>query len=291
MTVETEATAPETGAEQPDAPAKAATVEDVARDMGWKSPDEWKGDPPEGGHLSAADFIKARGSKVDTLAKEIAKTRREAEKRIERLERQSKAQREREIADLHKEYDFLIKKAAKEGNDGEYDKLLKAKVKLNDRAEELDGEEDDKDGEKPLWLSNPDKFVEQFEPSSPALQKAFWKDHAWALDDDADLEAFRLVDEYVSSGVPLADAFEKADRALRKAYPDRYEDDMDGEEDERPARKRAPVLASGSRGNGGHASYASRLTSAQREIGNRFVKEGLFGSLEEYAEDRLKDEA
>lgn len=290
MTVETEATAPEAGAEQPAAPAKAATVEELARDLGWKSAEEWKGDPPEGGHLSAAEFIKARGARVDSLAKENSRLKKDIDNRIAKLERKSKRDRDREVEALHKEYDFLIKKAAKEGNDGEYDKLVKAKVKLSDKAEELDGEDEEQD-DKPLWLSNPDKFVEQFEPASPALQKAFWKDHAWALDDDADLDAFRMVDEYVSSGVPLVEAFEKADRALRKAYPDRYEADMDDDEDERPARKRAPVLAPGSRGNGGHVSFASRLTAAQREVGNRFVKEGLFGSLEEYAEQRLKDEA
>jgi hypothetical protein len=101
--------------------------------------------------------------------------------------------------------------------------------------------------------------------------------------------------DYVDSGLALGDALDKTDRALRKAYPDRYEtedDDMDEEPEPKPKNgKRVPVLVSGSKGAGGGVSAASRLSPAQREIGARFVKEGLFGSLEEYAEQRIKLES
>ena len=100
----------------------------------------------------------------------------------------------------------------------------------------------------------------------------------------------RLMLDFVDSGVPFAEALEKTDRALRKSYPERYEDDMD-EEDEKPARKRVPVLASGGRGVGGGVSAASRLSPAQRQIGQRFVDQKLFANLEEYAEQRLKLES
>ena len=100
----------------------------------------------------------------------------------------------------------------------------------------------------------------------------------------------RLMLDFVDSGVPFAEALEKTDRALRKSYPERYEDDME-EEDEKPARKRVPVLASGGRGAGGGVSAASRLSPAQRQIGQRFVDQKLFANLEEYAEQRLKLES
>jgi hypothetical protein len=272
-----------------DAPeAKAEDLETVARELGWKPETEWKGDPPEGGFASAAEFIRSQRTRAKNVEKELKKLRNDTEKRIKRMEEQSTKQREKEIAELHSEYDWYIRKAIKEGDEATEKKLIKerdAKVAQAEEVEEADADEVETDE---------DEWIEAFNPSYPQVQKRFYNEgHAWILDDDADPDAMRVMLDYVDSGIPFADALEKADKALRKAYPERYEDeDMDEEPEEKPKNgKRVPVLVSGSKGAGGGVSAASRLSPAQREIGARFVKEGLFGSLEEYAEQRIKLES
>lgn len=273
-----------------DAPApKADDLETVARELGWKPETEWKGDPPPGGFATAAEFIRSQRDRAKSVEKELKKLKSDTDKRIKRMEEQSAKQRAKEIADLHSEYDWYIREAIKKGDDATERKLIKERDEQLARAREAD--EDADEDEAPSI--DEDEFVEKFSPSYPQVQKRFYDDgHAWILADDADPDAMRIVLDYVDSGIPFADALEKADKALRKAYADKYEDDDDMDEEPAPKpAKKAPVLAPGGRGAGGGVSAASRLSPAQREIGARFVKEGLFGSLEEYAEQRLKLEA
>lgn len=280
----------EAPAQVADAPeAKPDDLETVARELGWKPETEWKGAPPEGGFASAAEFIRSQRSKAKNVEKELKKLRSDTEKRIKRMEEQSAKQREKEIAELHSEYDWYIRKAIKEGDEATEKKLIRERDAKVAQAEEVEEADDEPEADE-------DDYIENFTPSYPQVQKRFYNEgHAWVLDDDADPDAMRVVLDYVDSGIPFADALEKADKALRKAYPDKYEtedEDMDDEPEEKPKNgKRVPVLAPGGRGAGGGVSAASRLSPAQREIGARFVKEGLFGSLEEYAEQRIKLES
>jgi hypothetical protein len=288
MTLETEVTAPETDAEQDLAPApKADDLETVARELGWKPETEWKGDPPEGGFASAAEFIRSQRTRAKNVEKELKKLRSDTDKRIKRMEEQSAKERAKAIDDLHKEYDWYIREAVKKGDDATEQKLIKERDAKLAEAKEVETAEDEPEADE-------DEYIANFTPSYPQVQKRFYSEgHAWILDDDADPDAMRVMLDYVDSGIPFADALEKADKALRKAYPERYEgEDMDDEPEEKPKNgKRVPVLVSGSKGTGGTVSAASRLSPAQREIGARFVREGLFGSLEEYAHERLKVES
>lgn len=280
----------EAPAQVADAPeAKADDLETVARELGWKPETEWKGAPPEGGFASAAEFIRSQRSKARNVEKELKKLRSDTEKRIKRMEEQSAKQREKEIAELHSEYDWYIRKAIKEGDEATEKKLIKERDAKVAQAEEVEEADDEPEADE-------DDYIESFTPSYPQLQKRFYSEgHAWVLDDDADPDAMRVILDYVDSGIPFAEALEKAGPALKKAYPEKYadeDDDMDDEAEEKPKNgKRVPVLAPGGRGAGGGVSAASRLSPAQREIGARFVKEGLFGSLEEYAEQRIKLES
>jgi hypothetical protein len=284
MTLETELADPKTGTEGGTTPeVKAEDVETIARELGWKPETEWKGEPPEGGFASAADFIRSQGQHAKNLQKEMKKLKSETERRIEKIEKANAKSQERLINEIHEEYDHWIRKAIKEGDEETEAKLKKEKA---DQLKKAEAAKDEGGAE----LSE-DEWVENFKPAYPELQKRFYNDegHAWLLEDDADPDAMRLILDYVDSGVPFAEALEKASPALRKAYPDKYEDeeDDDVDEDDPPPRKngkRMPVLASGGRGNGGSVSLSSQMTKAQREIGNRFVNEKLFASLEEYGE-------
>ena len=281
--------APAAGADDAPAP-KADDLETVARDLGWKPETEWKGEPPPGGFATAAEFIRSQRDRAKGVEKELKKLRTDTEKRIKRMEEQSAKQREKEIAELHSEYDWYIRKAIKEGDEATEKKLIKERDAKVAEAEEVEDADDE------ASVTDEDEWIEKFTPSYPQVQKRFYNEgHAWILDDDADPDAMRVMLDYVDSGIPFADALEKADRALRKAYPEKYaseDDDVEDEPEEKPKNgKRVPVLAPGGRGGGGNVSAASRLSPAQREIGARFVKEGLFGSLEEYAEQRIKLES
>lgn len=288
MTIDIDELSPQAGAEQAPAP-KAEDLETIAREVGWKPEAEWKGEPPEGGFLSPADFIRNQKSKRDSLAKEISKVRNETEKRIKRIEERSAKNQEKAVAkaveEIHGEYNFLIRQAIRNGDD-EREEALRAemdeKVKEVKDASDEEPEQEDEQTE--------EKWIEQFQPSYPSLQKTFYNQgHAWILEDDADPDAMRVVLDFVDSGVPFAEALEKADRALRKAYPDQYEAE---DEDDPPARngRRVPVLAPGSRGGGGQVSWASRLSQTQRAIAQKCVSDGLFGSIEEWAQVRLAGE-
>lgn len=266
----------ETHTEAPD--TSDETLESVARSAGWKPESEWKGDPPPGGFLPPAQFLKAQKTKADSLSRELSQFRKETDRRIERMERQSKAQREREMADLHREYDLYIKAAAKAGDDTEYERLIAEKATL-------DEQDDDAPQDEETIIKG---FVEAFEPSYPRLQKTFFDEgHAWLLDDDADPDAMRIYIDAMSADGPFADNLERAEKALRRAYPESYADEEKPEE--RPQR-RVPVLSPGGRGSRTD-SYSARLTPAQREIAQRCVKDGLYGSVEEWAEVRFKGES
>lgn len=289
MTIDAEELPTQQVAEGETAPVeKADDLETVARELGWKPESEWKGDPPEGGFASAAEFIRSQRTRAKNVEKELKKLRNDTEKRIKRMEEQSAKQRAKEIEELHSEYDWYIREAIKKGDEASEKRLIKERDAQIAKAEEL--EEVDETEVEP----DEEEWIEKFTPSYPQVQKRFYNEgHAWVLDDDADPDAMRVVLDFVDSGIPFAEALEKADKALRKAYPDKYEaeeEDVDDEPAPKPAKK-VPVLAPGGRGNGGHVSAASRLSPAQREIGNRFVREGLFASLEEYAEQRIKLES
>lgn len=284
MTLETEELLPETGLENAPPEPKASEVEALARELGWKPESEWKGKPPEKGFASAEDYIRSQRDHAKNVEKELKKLRSETDKRIKRMEDLSAKQRDKEIAAIHEEYDWWIREAIKKGDDSREKALIRERDGKVKEAEAV-GEDE---AEEAADLTE-DEWVENFQPAYPQLQKRFYEDgHSWILDDDADPDAMRTVLDFVDSGVPFAEALEKADRALRKAYPEHYEaDDVDDEPEEKP-KKRVPVLASGAKAGGSGVSAASRLTPAQRAIGSRFVKDGLFASLEEYAEERLK---
>lgn len=284
MSGEVEELLPETGLENAPPEPKASEVEALARELGWKPESEWKGKPPEKGFASAEDYIRSQRDHAKNVEKELKKLRTDTDKRIKRMEDLSAKQRDKEIQAIHEEYDWWIREAIKKGDDTREKQLIKERDGKVKQAEAVS--EDDKADEKELTEED---WVEQFQPAYPELQKRFYADgHSWVLDDDADPDAMRIVLDFVDSGVPFPDALEKADRALRKAYPEHYEDeDVEDEPEEKP-KKRVPVLAAGAKGGASGVSAASRLSPAQRITGQRFVAQGLFGSLEEYAEERLK---
>jgi len=149
------------------------------------------------------------------------------------------------------------------------------------------------------------------------LDKRFFAEHDWMIgddsfggdDEDEAEEAFALAQStikkvYEKTG-DMMEAHERATKALRKAFPHRYQDDED-EDEERPARgkgkreekpkRRAQDLAGGRRTmdderGGGRSNLVSKLPPEAKRAAEDYVKRGIYGSVEEYAEvyhDELK---
>lgn len=79
-------------------PAKDPAIEERARKLGWKSPEEWRGDPPPGGHKSAAEFLETNAAlrrELDLVrAESVEATRRSIEVAQAAMQRQLARERD-----------------------------------------------------------------------------------------------------------------------------------------------------------------------------------------------------
>lgn len=259
-------------------------IEQLASELGWKPESHWKGDKTN--WTDAATFIRQTKAKAEATRKELIDTKKTIDetvvKRVETMERMVRAKHERELAAERSRYTAAIRKAVAQGDDQLEDALRAELEEIEDEYKALDQVE-----LTPEQLKKAeDEWVENFPITYPKVQKPFWEDHAWLLDDEADIEDFALVEAEITrlmmNGRSLPEALEAADKLIRKTFPDQYAGDP--EPDERPAKDgpRVPVLASARRGTG--KSLASRLPPEARAQAAKDIKQGLFGSYEEWAE-------
>lgn len=262
-------------------------VEQLAAELGWKPESEWKGDKTN--WTDAATFLKATAAKAESTRKELREAQKsvdaQVQRRVDALEKTLRRSQERELASIRSKYNAAIRNAVKEGDEDLENELRK-------ELEDVEGEYEDLN-EVPLTPEQVEKaeneFVESFPVLHPKLQKPFWQEHAWILDDDADIEDFAMIEAeitrlVVDGGKPLHEALDSAGEILMRAFPDRYE--VDEEEAEptpkRRAAPRTPVIASAGRKAG--RSMASRLPPEARKIAKKEIEAGNFGSYEEWTE-------
>lgn len=267
-------------------------VEQLAAEMGWKPRGQWKVKPgAEDTWTDAATYIRQTKAKGEAARKEALDIKKSVEetvaKRVEAVEKMMRKARERELANVRTEYTTLIRRAVAQGDDRTEDAL-------RDELKTIEGEYEDlsKVELTPEQLKKAeDEWVEQFSPGYPKVQKPFWEEHAWLLDEESDIDDFGLVEAEITrlmmNGRSLPEALEAADKLVRKTFADRYADD-EPEEDRKPAKTgaRVPVLASARRGAA--KSLAARLPPEARTQAAKEIKAGLFGSYEEYAEEYVK---
>ena len=308
------------------APEAEPSVEDLARDAGWKPKDKWKGNPAE--HVSAAEYLRRLARSQKSLTKKVKEREselkdRDAEfdQRVKRLERANGESRRREIAATVDYFNELLEDAIETGD------KKKIRDAVGDRDKALDSLEE---GEPELLTD--DQVVDRIAADSartfPTIQKPFWRGHDWLLDEDdkEGCEAFgdfeEVVDEYLRSHVkskagPTFEEFERAfaagERFLKRAYPHRLkqrrdededeDDDMEEREERRDRGKkkpraereegderktrRVPVLASGNRSRG--KSHSQRLPPEAVKAADADIKAGLFADREEYARVYFKE--
>lgn len=260
----------------------ARDYETEARAQGWVPEAEWKGERKPAQFLDAETFVK-RGEEItpfikrenQRLKEEMAREKAESAKRLERLERTTtsafealKRQHETEISRIK----AAQRAAVAAGDEAEFDRLDKARTDL----------------EKATPVA-----PEKVEPADDlkTRQDKWRAENKW-FDSDFELQdwAIRYSDFHGRQNPHLSfeDNMAAVSAEARKKFPEKFGIT-------KPAGNSQSAVDAGSdfAGNvfGGKKGKktAADLPAADRAIGERFVKQGLFKSIEEYAKDYFND--
>lgn len=245
-------------------------VEAKAREMGWRPKEEWEGD--DSGWMEAPAFVERQEKLTDRA--DVA-----AQNEIKRLKgelttlRSEQAETKQTIEDFKgwqtKAEERIYKKALKDlqaqqraaVESGDTDAFDSASKEIGELVEET---------RKPAETRQP--------PENPAFKD--WKrDNTW-YEKNYELTAFA---EQIGPIIARSERFNPEDPAfyeriteeVRKKYPEAFEN---------PNRKR-PGAVEESGGGGKKGDTIADLPREAKEAGERFVKQGLFKDMKEYAKD------
>lgn len=291
----------------------------LAKDMGWKSPEEWRGEPPKSGFVSASEYVRrsekilpivnARARKAEEeaakLRNELDTTRREHRDTIGRIERMSTVALEQQRSQIEARYAERIDAAAEVGDKAA---VQQARKDEKEALKALDAKLEPTEAEKKTAATERAEL-----PKAMQETIATWKaDNAWFSDDPND-EMSGVANHYHSKllrekkGLTLAENLAEVTKYIRKRYPEEFSaaSDDEGDDDGTPRRKGSPVEGGGSRMNGGgQRSLYSKLPADAKAQADKFIKDdGLFlqkgetveknlaQARERYAKEYLGDQA
>lgn len=181
---------------------EATDFEALARSEGWVPPEEWKGDPPRNGFLSAEEFVE-RGKTVIPIINAKLRKEQEARENLEKTLSEVKSfydkSMERQRQELQSEIARLKKERAQAISEGDGDRFDKIDAEL----QQLQSVPQQPPAELQQWLSANDWYQKD-----PALQ-------AWA-----DGRANQLRAEGTPPGKAILDRIAKE---AREAFPERFE--------------------------------------------------------------------
>lgn len=265
-----------------------------AKGLGWKSPKEWKGEPPKNGFKKAKDFI-AHGEEVLPIVqsqnkklereladakKELAEFKRDQAKKLENMERMSRAALKQQRERLQEQYEAVKEAAVEVGDKEAYRKADKQQKEALDKfdeavAEKKEDKKDDQKAEMPKavedWVKENAWFEEDEEAKAVAITRhgKLLRDHpTWSL--EKNLEEVR--------------------KYIAKRFPEHFEEEAKDEEDDKPKRKGSPVEGGGSRmGGESNRSAWSKIPADAQKQADVFIKEdGLFLEKGENAKEHLQ---
>lgn len=233
------------------------SVQDIAKSLGWTPKDKWRGDPRK--WTPASEFIR-RGAE---WRKEYTREVKELKERLEGRERVTTVALQRQAARYEAELKAARKEAIKAG-DVERVEQIDAEIQQaalpideNVQAEQMVSE----------WLQEP-------------LLARFFSDNIDAIDDEAVFDAVLRVGQGEATTVAAVKAM--------KEYLAELAPPVTRQPAEQPKRRDPPMYAdAGGRSRG--QSWASKLTPDEIKEADSLVKEKLFGSREEYAEQLFKN--
>lgn len=250
----------------------------LAKDMGWKDPADWQGDPPKNGFVSASEYIRrsekilpivnarARNAeeRANKLAAEIEEMRREHRDNLRRIERMSSVTLERQREQIEQQYAARIEAATEVGDKEAVRQARKdEKEALKALDERLEPTEDEK------------KKTQQEQEKLPAQVQqaidAWMADNAWFKpnsDDEMSLVATRkhMALQKDKPGLTLAENLAEVSKYIRKRYPEAFSTDDDTGDDDDPAPRRGSRVEGASRSGGsGGGSMWSRVPADARQ--------------------------
>lgn len=251
---------------EPEPPAWTPEAEAEARDFGWKSLTEWKGDVPPGYIDNPQDYLDRleRHTPFRKIREKYETLERTFEDRIRKTESAQRAMYERDLKRQQEDYEHRMRlieegkrRAAEEGDMERYDRFTKTQQ-----------------GMKP---PEPQELEPQPEYNAAPLAK----DHPWLNDPIMRAHGAQVIDTAFRSGVipPNASAEEQvkyAEEQVRRYFPHLFQQP----EPEPQPKPKAKVDGGGLAGAGKRTGYDT-LPKEARAAFEAQVKEGIFADSKE----------
>jgi len=233
------------------------TAEERAAQQGWAPQDQWRGPPDK--WVDAETFLKRGDNNPRVLRERLEAAERRSAETIARMERMNQQALERQKADLDAERDRLLEQYA--GNPQAVKRIVDNHAQAVNEA---------------TAAVTDDTEIKRAQAEWPR-SKVAEEDKVFRA------AAFQICEELRVQGMRPAEQLAEVDKRLASRFPEYYRDGGSAGNGAPPAGGRSidGVRVSGSR----TTNYASRLPAAARVQGERFVKQGLFKSLEDYAKD------
>lgn len=264
----------------------APDVESRARSQGWVAQDEWRGDPDK--WRPADEFVK-RGEELLPVAVERS---RAAERRAQELEARLE-QKSREFADQIKRVEHVSAIALqrqKEQLEANYQHAMREAVQLGDvqRFDQLDRDRKQAvsqfDEQIIKAAPSPQQQPNQMPPEQAAVVDGWMKQNTWFHSDpemNAVAQAYHMKLGREKPGLSLAENLEQTTKYVRQRYADKF---GSGEQN-----IITPMVESGGgrmpASSGSRSKGANDLPAEVRKVAERFVKEGYFKSVNDYARE------
>ena len=271
----------------------------LARDMGWKSEAEWRGEPPKNGFVSATEFVRrsekilpivnARARKAEEeaskLRTELDQSRQEYRKTIERIEKMSTVALEQQRAQIEARYAAKKEAAVEVGDKAAYQDAVKEEREVTRALDERLKDEPDEKKAKPDDAKLPKALQEVIDGW---LDENPWFNTEVELNALANAHYVKLTKE--KPGMGERAKLDAVRSYVAKKFPESFEDIKPFGEDDDDEPRRGSRVEGGSRINGGsgRTGYAA-LPKEAKEIADRFAKEGIFSKPGEDPVDNDKD--
>lgn len=270
-----------------------------AKALGWKSPKEWKGDPPKGGFVKAGDYVERGKTVLPIVRSENARLKKDLEdarqelndfkelqnKTFQNLQRMSTSALKRQREQLEDKYAASIDAATEVGDKAAVRELrAEEKKALREFDDEIAEKKPTKaEEDESLKAKKQDRIpeIDDWIDANPWFNKsAAMKTYAISFEADLDKD---------KPGLTLTQRLERTRAEIVKRFPEAFDEPAEEDDDEPTKRKGSPVEGGSRQGGGSTRTAWSRVPAEAQKQADRFIKEeGLFLNKGETAEKDLQ---
>ncbi len=257
-------------------------VETRARAQGWVPKDEFRG--PAEKWRDADEFVR-KGEEELPILRERSRTLSKTVDELQRKFSQAETERKAELARLERMSSVALQKQ-REQLEANYKFAMRQAVEAGDvaRFEQLDGDRNTAIKAFDEHVTPVAKPQQQNHPEHEVATVQTWtQQNPWFTADpelNAVAQAHHMRLNREKPGLSLNENLAEVTKYVRQRYADKF----------------TPTIVTGAVEGGGQrmasaskAKGAGTLTSEERRVGEKFVKEGLFKDLNEYAKELYAD--